>query len=631
LRLAPTRPCAPARESLWPALAAAAAAAAVYGATLCPTVYAEGSGELIGATYLLGTAHPTGYPLYCLLGRLFCALAPLASPALEVNAFTGLTGAAAVGLLVAWLGSRGLGAWSAVAGGLLWAFSATFWSQCVISEVYGLAAALALLVVGAATGRLDSPRRLALLGLLMGLGATAHLQVILLYPAVLWLALRGGSAAREPSGVAPSGGAAAAVATWWRRVTWLAGGAGLGYSSVLYLILRNGRGSAFHWSEISTAVDLWEHVTGSLYSSSFFALPAAAVAGNAARWLDLVRADLHPLLGPAILWGLWVWWRRDRSSLGLWASGAALNLVTGLQYHRDPTGFGVFFLVTLMTATIAATHAIDDLAGRVRRRCGGQPRLALVALVPVAAVLVNNWDRSDHGARTLARTYGEDVLRGLPADAVLVTEGDHVSYVADYLWRVEGMRPDVLVVNRLGRGGGGPGGRWAAADQAAWERRHILAGARPVCYTSPRAMPVPEWEFAPAGLVYRAVPADRAPGAAHTFPDSLLRRARTPAPDAWSRRLQAEYWFMRGEFLGQTGQSAAAVAAYEAAADRAPQSRTVRFNVAVKLLRHNNLKSALEHARAAVEIDPVQVQPRRLAAAIQRYLGRRAAGPSSAP
>ena len=73
-------------KRFWPAPAAAALSLVVYLQTLCPTVYVEGSGELIGATYLLGTPHPTGYPLFCLLGRLIAVLLPLSSPALEVNA-----------------------------------------------------------------------------------------------------------------------------------------------------------------------------------------------------------------------------------------------------------------------------------------------------------------------------------------------------------------------------------------------------------------------------------------------------------------------------------------------------------------------------------------------------------------
>ena len=60
----------------WPAIMAGAISIATYALTLCPTVYVEGSGELIGAAYLLGTAHPTGYPLFCLFGRLVAAALP---------------------------------------------------------------------------------------------------------------------------------------------------------------------------------------------------------------------------------------------------------------------------------------------------------------------------------------------------------------------------------------------------------------------------------------------------------------------------------------------------------------------------------------------------------------------------
>ena len=51
---------------------------------VCPTVYVGDSGELITACYGLGIAHPPGYPLFTLLGKLFTFL-PLASIAFRVN------------------------------------------------------------------------------------------------------------------------------------------------------------------------------------------------------------------------------------------------------------------------------------------------------------------------------------------------------------------------------------------------------------------------------------------------------------------------------------------------------------------------------------------------------------------
>lgn len=43
----------------------------IYIISLCPTVYVGDSGELTAAAYTLGIAHPPGYPLLCLAGKIF--------------------------------------------------------------------------------------------------------------------------------------------------------------------------------------------------------------------------------------------------------------------------------------------------------------------------------------------------------------------------------------------------------------------------------------------------------------------------------------------------------------------------------------------------------------------------------
>ncbi len=112
--------------------------ALVYALTMCPTDYVEVRGEKIGAVSLLGTPHPTGYPLFCLLGRLVVAVLPTGNTAFEVNIASGLTCALAVGVLAALLHRRGLSPWTAGGTALVFGFSATFWNQAVIAEVYGL-------------------------------------------------------------------------------------------------------------------------------------------------------------------------------------------------------------------------------------------------------------------------------------------------------------------------------------------------------------------------------------------------------------------------------------------------------------------------------------------------------------
>ena len=67
--------------------AAGIAAFALYLRTLAPTVLGFDSGEFQFVVPTLGLAHPTGYPLYLLLGKLFTAL-PVGDVAYRVNLFS---------------------------------------------------------------------------------------------------------------------------------------------------------------------------------------------------------------------------------------------------------------------------------------------------------------------------------------------------------------------------------------------------------------------------------------------------------------------------------------------------------------------------------------------------------------
>ncbi|MBW1744598.1 MAG: DUF2723 domain-containing protein, partial [Deltaproteobacteria bacterium] len=56
----------------------------VYLYTTCPTVYLGDSGELTAAAFSLGIPHNSGYPLYALIGKLFC-MVPLGPVGFRMN------------------------------------------------------------------------------------------------------------------------------------------------------------------------------------------------------------------------------------------------------------------------------------------------------------------------------------------------------------------------------------------------------------------------------------------------------------------------------------------------------------------------------------------------------------------
>ena len=127
------------------ALAAWLVAQVGYFFSTQPNVGLLDSGEFLTAAVHMGVPHPTGYPLWTIGSWLF-QLLPIGNNAWEVNLFSGVCTALAVGLAALLLSSSMR--WAGIAGRLAqvlslgWAialaFSVSIWSQAVIAEVYAL-------------------------------------------------------------------------------------------------------------------------------------------------------------------------------------------------------------------------------------------------------------------------------------------------------------------------------------------------------------------------------------------------------------------------------------------------------------------------------------------------------------
>jgi hypothetical protein len=610
----------------------------VYLLTMCPTVYVEGSGELIGAVGMLGTPHPTGYPLFCLLGRLVVAGLPLASTALEVNVASGLTCALAVTALSGLLQHRGLHGWIAVAAALVLAFSATFWSQAVIAEVYGLSMLAAVVTLGfwarvfdANERQEDEQRWLVAAAFFTGLAVTTHLSQLLWLPGIGLLGLRrwfGSALGRSTDGRSV---VQVLLRDSWTTGTKMLGAVLVGYSVILYLPLRSGRGSGFHWGLIDTPAAIWDHTTAALYRSSFSGMPWEGILINAMRFADQMATEFPPLLLAPVGWGLWVTLRRDRTIA--WMLGAVFitNLAAALNYHRDPNGLDVFFLPTVLSTVIFLAYGLDDIASHMARVLRRRATLPLLATVVVLGVLVDNYRQADRSDMRAAHGYGADILQSLPPSAVLLTEGDDASFILDYLHRVEAIRPDVTLYNRSGLGSALV--THSMSDRPVAARMHRLAerdlvqasasGGPPVFSLFARSMPIEggAFEFVPYGLVYQIVPAQST--ASTSYPIDLMDvKVDSGYADPWVRKILANYWFMQGEYEARVAWTESARSAYRRAGEIADKSRTMQFNVGRILFLNNELDEALMYAIKAMAIDPLWSHSYRLGVRILTNLGR---------
>ncbi|MGC4044668.1 MAG: DUF2723 domain-containing protein [Armatimonas sp.] len=421
------------RPDRWIALALSLVAFLVYGLTLCRTVYTGDDGDFLTAMTTWGIPHPTGYPLFTLLGRLFLELlAPvIAEPALRINILTALCGAAAVGMFYRFaqvlLGNR---VWCA-AGALLFAFSATFWQQCLSCEVYALTALFlfsCLYLTALWWQEPENNRLLRVLAFIYGLSLTNNMTMAVLLPGFLTLVLvRRKTLLREG-----------------KTLLGLIGLFLLPLSLYAYLpIVANNSHSPVLWGEPKDAKRLVEHVSGAQYRGLMFSMTGAEFKGRVSEFVSLYGAQFSwlLLLAPLGLWSLWQEGGRSRAFAGLGVFIGLLLVVYGLGYSIMDVY--VYYIPCYAMSALFLAAGGRWLTERFRMRA------LPVGIVAMALPLLSvglNWAGSDKSGNYLEADYSENILTSAPKDA-LVIGGSASTFSLWYQQYVKGKRPDVTVVN----------------------------------------------------------------------------------------------------------------------------------------------------------------------------------------
>lgn len=443
---APTPSSPPPRYFPWlTGLLTGGAALLLYLLTLAPTVTFADSGELAAAVHFLDVAHPPGFPLYLLLGKLFTLLLPWGRFILRLNAFSALCAALAVGFtgaalaLIPTSSSRRDKGFLAAAG--LLAVSRTFWEQATLTEVYALNMALAagLFLLLALFLRWREERRTnraeraaALAAFLSGLGLGNHLTLIF-WAAMLFLVIW-----LEEGRL------------FWRgkRLLPRAGLFLLGLGIYLYLPLRAAASPPLNWGDPENWPRFLRHVTAAQYRVNFS--PGWRTwANQLGFFLPRLWGEFGPLPLLFLPLGLFRLFRQ-RSPLA-WPTvlGASLVLFYALSYEiaeDQETYYMLFFLLAALWIGQGMAWVLERPA--VQRSRTARYLLTALFLLLILWPLTAHLPLCDRHAYTYAEAYARDILEKLPANAFVLTRHWNFFSPAYYLQQVEGLRPDIVLVDQ---------------------------------------------------------------------------------------------------------------------------------------------------------------------------------------
>jgi len=412
------------RSSRLVALAVPVAVFGVYLVTLYPTVGWVDCGEIAAGCYMLNVLHPTGYPLYTLIGFLFSHL-PLGTVVARVNALSALFSALAA--MFCFLAVLRLTR-SQVAGlvtAALYAFSLTVWSNSVDADVFGLTALYVSLTVylllPASGGR---QQNLLLVAYVLGLALTNHMSFASTFV-----------------------GALVCVILVYRRelfrvhvLTALVAFFLLGLTPYLYLLIRSQTWPLFNWGNAHNLERLIWHVTGKQYQVWMFSLPFSEILGNLGRALGMLAQELYFVLIPVLLWGMWLLWKKRREIFWLLGVIFLLNILYAANYSiPDIQSYYVPFMIA---AFIFTGVGLAEVMKRLRK----VPSYVFLLLVLIPPAI--NFRRAGAQGNYISEDFGRNYLKSMPENALVMTANWDMYSPIFYLRYIQKERPDVCVIDK---------------------------------------------------------------------------------------------------------------------------------------------------------------------------------------
>lgn len=464
-----------ARSDYLAAATSALIALIVYLITLAPTITGDDSGEFVTAAYTLGIPHPPGYPLYCMLGKLFTLIVPFGTIAARVAFMSAFFGAATCFVLTLIIIRLTANRPAAMAASVAFAVSLEFWKWNVVAETYSLNAFLMLTCMLILLKWQDVPKNKYLywFAFVYGLGLTNHHTTHFLGPVfAAFIIVRDFNDIRDckdrkkalPPARTSVRGVSEATASGedrgggWRHLRtyalMLAIAAAVWTLIHLYLPIRAMADPYVNFSDPRTWERFWGVVTRKPFTQGLVEEPRTLARFLEQCWLFLTQygRQYTPFLAPLPLFGIYPLWKRNRGA-ALLVVGTFLYVALGLilvintGFDRSDMWFNSKFWVPayamaaiLMGAALAwvATFKIPRYVA---------PALGVVVFVVPLMANYRTCDKSDY---YYAYDYARNLADTLEPDAYLLSSADYAHFGIYYLQAVENYRTDITVVNKYG-------------------------------------------------------------------------------------------------------------------------------------------------------------------------------------
>jgi hypothetical protein len=417
----------------------------LYYLTLANGVMQIDSGELATVQYTLGTAHPTGYPLFTLLGYLFSHIPTGLRPIYQLNLVSLIYGLG--GLAFLFLTFRSLS--TSLFGKSLPKYSIAFelissviiisfglnpvqWDQVTATEVYSLHICLLTFICWRLSIAWFNPENLTAwlwVAVGLGLGFSNHMTTLLILPgiAVVYFGRR----------------------SWKEQVTWRHLGMMIGLFIIIlvstygWLCFRAGQQPDYNWGNPDTLGGLFRHVSGWQYRVWLFSSPKVMRTQLGAFFQNLpIQLTWVGLI--LFLAGIYFVWKKNKNICIWWIVNFLFTAFYASNY--DIHDLDPYYLLAYISCFIFMGFALTEVWIK-------WPKLTwvwvTVAFIPSILFIYSGFRKQDRSEVFVFEDYTRAVFNSVAPNSLLFSyQWDYLVSPSYYLQAVEGLRPDVCMIDK---------------------------------------------------------------------------------------------------------------------------------------------------------------------------------------
>lgn len=437
----------------------------IYLLTLAPGVVQIDSGELAAVASTLGIAHPTGYPLFTLIGYIFTKIFFFSSKIYALNLLSALYTLGGVLFLIkinllvllqlkpqlikdkkskkkadsSIQFTEELTALLAVAGTLTIAFSRTFWLQSTSVEVYSLHILLicaSIYFFLKAFFKENENKSIELkkfekewlvFAFILGLSFTNHMTSILLLPGFAYLYFSKYGFSKDA----------------FQRILRMLIPFIAALTIYLYLPISASKNPEINWGNPVTWENFKRHIMGWQYQSWIFSSTESA-SKQFKYFVELLPVEFAYIGLILILLGLIELSKLNRKILTFYVILFFTCLLYSINY--DINDIDSYFLLAFISSGLIATAGYFFMV-RNLFRTGNNSKYAILIL-PVVIFIIN-FGKVNQSDNTQYHEYSISVLDSAEKNSIVISYlWDFLISPSYYLQFVEGKRKDIAIIDK---------------------------------------------------------------------------------------------------------------------------------------------------------------------------------------